>query len=124
MRQTYLAAGLGTALLLAGCGPMPQRQQFSGNRGPGCDTSFQVVNRTNLTVQELYFSQSAQNDWGRDQLGQRVLGPGSTLNFRTNHAGNYDFRAVWANGRATELRNVNVCRAAVVNIFGAGIRAD
>ncbi|PZW51110.1 hypothetical protein C8P66_101329 [Humitalea rosea] len=124
MRRSFLAAGLGSALLLAGCGPMPQQQQFSGNRGPGCDTSFEVANRTNQTVRELYFSQSALNDWGRDQLGERVLGPGDTMRFRANHAGNYDFRVVWANGRGAELRNVNVCRAAVVNVFGNGLRAD
>jgi hypothetical protein len=89
-----------------------------------CDTSFRVVNASSGTVQALYFSHSSRSGWGTDQLGSGVLPPGRALNYRAANTGNYDFRAVWSNGRAAELMGVNVCRASVITITDRGLRAS
>jgi hypothetical protein len=89
-----------------------------------CDTSFSVVNQSSVTVQNLQFSHSSQSGWGPDQLGQSVLPPGRFMNYRAANAGNYDFRVVWTNGRAAELRGVNVCRASRITVTNNGLIAS
>ncbi|WP_137125903.1 hypothetical protein [Roseomonas sp. HF4] len=89
----------------------------------GCDTRFQVVNQSSQTVMQLYFSHSSLAAWGVDQLGQNVLPPGRVTTYRANNAGNYDFRIVWANGRAAELRRVNICAASRIVVTNQGLFA-
>ena len=88
-----------------------------------CDTRFQVVNNSSLTVMQLFFSHSSLANWGVDQLGQNVLPPGRVTTYRANNAGNYDFRIVWSNGRAAELRRVNICAASQIVVTNQGIFA-
>ncbi len=89
-----------------------------------CDTSFQVVNNSGATVERLYFSHSTQGGWGADQLGQNVLPPGRATSYRAANAGNYDFRVVWTNGRAAELRGIDVCRASRITVTNSGLTAS
>jgi hypothetical protein len=89
-----------------------------------CDTSFRVVNNSSLTVGQLFFSHSSLGGWGNDQLGSSVLPPGRFVNYRAANAGAYDFRVVWTNGRAAELRGVNICRASRVTVTNSGLIAS
>jgi hypothetical protein len=89
-----------------------------------CDTRFQVVNNSGLTVMQLFFSHASRNDWGVDQLGQNVLPPGRAWNFTAANAGAYDFRVVYANGRAAELRRVDICRASRIVVTNQGLFAQ
>ena len=91
---------------------------------PPCDTRFQVVNNSGLTVMQLFFSHASRNDWGVDQLGQNVLPPGRAWNFTAANAGAYDFRVVYANGRAAELRRVDICRASRIVVTNQGLFAQ
>jgi hypothetical protein len=59
-----------------------------------------------------------------DQLGQSVLPPGRFVNYRASNAGNYDFRVVWTNGRAAEMRGVNICRASQITVTNSGLVAS
>ncbi len=94
----------------------PQRQV--------CDTRFQVVNQSGLTVREFYFSHSSLSSFGTDQLGQRVLQPGQAMTFVAANPGNYDFRAVWVNNRRADLMRVNVCQASRIAITNRGMVAQ
>ena len=89
-----------------------------------CDTSFNVVNASSYTVQELYFSPAAMRAWGNDQLGQNVLPPGRRASFRAANTGAYDFRVVWNNGRAAELRGIDVCVASTITATNTGLLAN
>jgi hypothetical protein len=89
-----------------------------------CDTSFAVANQSSATVAQLFFSHSSQNGWGTDQLGQAVLPPGRFVNYRAANTGNYDFRVVWSNGRAAEIRGVNICRASRITVTNSGLIAS
>lgn len=135
MKKLLSAALLGAAMLLAACVPAqqtvvrpvyvaPVQQQVVPFRpAPGCDTRFRVSNQSGVTVRELYFSPSAVSGWGRDQLGQSMLPPGRFVNYRANNAARYDFRVVWVNGRAAELRGVNICAATQITIRNNGLGA-
>lgn len=136
MKKLYATGILATSTLLAACVPQqgptvvqpvyvaPVQQQVMPFRpAPGCDTRFRIANQSGLTVRELYFSPTAVNAWGRDQLGSSMLPPGRFVNYQANNATRYDFRVIWVNGRAAELRGVNVCAARQVTIRNAGLSA-
>ncbi len=120
------AVGLVAALLLGACTPQ-QPQQVVVVQQPvaqACDTSFVVVSNSGATVERLYFSHASLGSWGNDQLGQSVLPPGRQVAYRAANAGSYDFRVVWANGRAAEIRGVNVCRASRITVTNGGLLAS
>lgn len=89
-----------------------------------CDTRFEFVNRSSRTVMELYFDASSNPNWTRDELGNGVMQPGQARVFRAAYTGLYDFRAVWDNGRAAELRRVNICTTVRVTLTDNGLRAE
>ncbi|WP_270937933.1 hypothetical protein [Falsiroseomonas oryzae] len=124
MQRRVLPAVLAgfAALGLAACQQEPQRTVVVVP-SQACDTSFRVVNNSGLTVERLYFSHSSLGAWGADQLGTSVLPPGRFVNYRANNAGNYDFRVVWTNGQAAELRGVNICRASQITVTNRGLVA-
>lgn len=130
LRRKLLAllslAGAGT---LAACAPqtvyVPQPVAVAPSPGMvGCDTRFQVVNNSSMTVMELRFSHAGINTWGPDRLGANVLPPGRVWNDSGDHAGLTDFRIVWQNGRAAELRRVDVCRASRIVVTNSGLYAQ
>lgn len=88
-----------------------------------CDTSFTLVNRSGVTVNEFYFGSSAQRSWGVDQLGTSVLPNGGTMRFSTRHPGANDFKIVWANGETAELLRVNICTTSEIVATRRGIEA-
>lgn len=111
---------------LAACAPQPQTVyvQQAAPVVASCDTSFRVVNASSGTVERLYFSHASLGGWGTDQLGTTVLPPGRAASYRAANTGRYDFRVVWAGGRAAELRGVNICAASTITVTNGGLRAS
>jgi len=74
------------------------------------DPSFRLVNRSPVTIYEVYVSSSQDTNWGPDRLGQNVLPAGQALIIRLP-AGMCvnDVRVVYTNGQALERRSVNTC---------------
>lgn len=140
-RLLPLIALAAAALPLAACVPgqtmggMPNRGQGYGQPGYGygyqqpgyaqqaCDTTIRVVNQSRGPVYSLYFSHSGHQNWGPDRLGQHQIPPGGSMAFQTQAPGPHDFRVVWPNGSATELRQVDVCRASQIVVTNRGLRA-
>jgi len=116
-RRALLAAPL--LLALAGC--ETQQAAMPAASVIGCNTRFDVANITNLPVRELYFSPSAQGNWGRDQLGSSMIAPRGVVRFVAASAGAYDFRAVMTNGVAFELYRVNVCAVSRITVTSTGL---
>jgi hypothetical protein len=131
-RCTLLTLALGGgALAASGCAQpqpiyvqAPPQQVVAAMPARVCDTSFRVINNSGLTVQTLQFSHSSLGGWGADQLGANVLPPGRAMNFRAANTGNYDFRAIWVNGRAVERYRVNVCTTSNIVITNRGIAVN
>jgi hypothetical protein len=84
------------------------------------DPSFNLINRSGQTINEVYVSAATQPNWGRDLLGQDVLANGRSFPVRIAPAAGcqQDIRVVYANGRPEERRNVNTC-AITEMVFGA-----
>jgi hypothetical protein len=118
-RRLLLAAPF--LLALAACNTQQTAMPATGV--VACDTRFEVANITNLPVRELYFSHSAQGNWGRDQLGSAMIPAGGAMRFVAANAGAYDFRAVMTNGRVFELYRVNICAASRITVTAGGLRA-
>ena len=84
------------------------------------DPSFNLINRSGQTINEVYVSAVTQPNWGRDLLGQDVLANGRSFPVRIAPAAGcqQDIRVVYADGRPEERRNVNTC-AITEMVFGA-----
>lgn len=74
------------------------------------DPSFRLTNNGSVQMNEIYVSSSANQNWGPDRLGDRVLGVGQSYVVRLP-AGQCmnDIRVVWANNQSAERRQVNTC---------------
>jgi hypothetical protein len=71
---------------------------------------FKINNRTGATMNEIYVSSSARQNWGRDLLGNNTLSSGQSLNvvLPAGQCTN-DIRVVYENGATQEQRNINTC---------------
>lgn len=74
------------------------------------DPSFRLVNRGGNEINEVYVSPAGDDGWGDDRLGEDTLAPGATRVIRLP-AGEcrWDLRIVYANGKATEKRRLDLC---------------
>lgn len=90
----------------------------------GCDTSFTLRNESGSQINEIYFSPVSDGNWGRDRLGENVLPNGRQVSYRPSPGGSYDFRVVFENAQALELRNVNLCAVSTVRVSTSGISAE
>ncbi len=68
-----------------------------------------MANRHLATVQEVYVTSSAQDDWGPDRLGASVLAAGSEVALEVEGECAADIRIVFPNGGAEERREVDIC---------------
>jgi hypothetical protein len=123
-RRLFPAIVLGLAALGLGACQQQAVQQVVTVPSQVCDTSFRVVNQSSGTVGQFFFSHSSLSSFGADQLGSSVLPPGRAVNYRAANAGNYDFRAVWTNGRRADLMGVNICRASQITVTDRGLIAS
>jgi hypothetical protein len=74
--------------------------------------SFNLVNRGNQVITEIYATPSRTDRWGGDRLSRFNLPPGQTFPVRLPAAGDclYDIRVVYAGRPPEEARRVDVCR--------------
>lgn len=86
-----------------------------------CDTRFTLVNQSQVTINEFYFSPASSNAWGPDRFGSSVMPGGRQLNMDTGRPGRHDFKAVAANGASLELRGIDICSVSRLVINPAGV---
>ncbi|MFN8559924.1 MAG: hypothetical protein U0531_22085 [Dehalococcoidia bacterium] len=81
---------------------------------------FTLVNRSGVTIFEVYVGPSHEPDWGDDILGSDVIIPGESLDvYFSRYDGNtgsclYDIRVVGADGSEGVLYEVNLCTTTTV----------
>ena len=82
--------------------------------------SFNLSNRGNQPINELYATPAGVDRWGRDRLANNSLPAGSSFPVRLPADGNcvYDIRVVFADGQSEEKRRVNTCRVETVAFPG------
>ena len=82
--------------------------------------NFSVVNATGHIVMTLNVSPTSESEWGPDILGSDVLQPGQTGQVvfdRAESQCNYDLRVTYNDGDTSEMRNINLCEVATVNLI-------
>lgn len=117
-RAALLACALAAPLLSLGAAPA-QAQVHLVQR---CDTTMRFVNNSSNTVMQLFFNPSRIPSWGPDRLGANVLRPGQSFTMRLAHEEPYDFRIVWDNGGASEMRHTEICRISRIVVTNDGLR--
>ncbi|MUG96828.1 hypothetical protein F7734_32600 [Scytonema sp. UIC 10036] len=73
---------------------------------------FKLHNHTNLTIVQVYVSDSDIGIWEEDVLGRDVLKPGKDINIRFSGSSNaclFDIKVVFANRQSNEKYKVNLC---------------
>jgi hypothetical protein len=81
--------------------------------------NFSILNSTGHTVMTVNVSPTSETSWGPDILGSQVLQNGQTLEVSFDRATaecNFDIRATYDDGDTTDMRNVNLCQTATVNL--------
>lgn len=73
--------------------------------------SFNLLNRSQTAINEIYATPKGRTTWGRDRLRDRFLPPGGSFPVRLPADGScaYDIHVVYEGGRAEERRDVNTC---------------
>ncbi len=81
--------------------------------------NFSVVNATGHVVMTLNVSPTSESEWGPDILGSQVLQSGQTGQVvfdRAESQCNYDLRVTYDDGDTSEMRNINLCQTATVQL--------
>jgi hypothetical protein len=81
--------------------------------------NFSVVNATGHVVRTLNVSPTSESEWGPDILGSHVLQSGDTGQVvfdRAESQCNYDLRVTYDDGDTSEMRNLNLCTTATVQL--------
>jgi hypothetical protein len=105
MRMLFAAAGL---VLLATVAPA-----FAG------DQDFTLVNKTGYDVAEVYVSAHSASAWGKDLMGDKVLGDGESLDVSFAHdasACHWDLKVIYTDKDEAEWGNVNLCELSKITI--------
>jgi|WetSurMetagenome_2_1015567.scaffolds.fasta_scaffold45504_2 hypothetical protein len=77
-----------------------------------------IINKTEQTINDLYFSIVGSNNWGFDVIPKDDFLNGETLKFKfdvldQDHC-NWDIQYVTADGKTTILKNIKLCGQEVV----------
>lgn len=106
---------LSLAALLAACAVNPGR--------PACQPRrVEVANLSTRPLEQLYYG--ALGAWGEDLLDNAGTAPGAVRTAVLPGITGPVLRAVWADGRAIELRGLDPCQTRRIVMAEGGIRAD
>ncbi|QCI67157.1 hypothetical protein [Phreatobacter stygius] len=85
--------------------------------------NFSLINRTGFQINEVYVSPSANNNWGRDILGEGVMPSGTRRNItfpRRTQACMFDLRVVYEDGDKSEMSGLDLCKVSNVTLTWTG----
>ena len=84
---------------------------FQSNDGQ--DRRVRIINATGVTMTHFYASNSGQDEWQEDILGQDVLANGASVRINIDDGSGaclYDFKARFSDGDELERYRINVCQ--------------
>lgn len=115
MRRLALAC-LSVLGLTALAGPAVAQQQNN--------PSFNLVNRAQAPINEVYATPQGTDNWGKDMLSDTTVSPGASFAVRLPLGQcTYDVRVVYGNGRAEEKRGLDTCSVNDVVFNGSSAAA-
>ena len=92
----------------------------------GHDPSFNLVNRGDSPVRELFVTPSGDPDWGQNKLRGSSVPPGGTFQVHRRIDGNcvIDLKVVFADRRTEERRHLDTCVLDAVAVGGPEQRLE
>jgi hypothetical protein len=121
MTKWFLALAGAAALAACSSEPPDDRTAGAARARPACDGTLRVTNSGTRQVHQVFFADSALSSFGRDRLGNDVLGPGQWRDLRADSPGAHDFRIVRQDRTVLELRRANICTSTQIVITNFGI---
>ncbi len=98
MRKWSLAAA--AAVMAMACG--------SASAGK-FDASVVILNKSSWDIHQLYLSSTETEEWGPDQLGDKVIGTGESFTLHSIPCDSYDVRLVDEDGDECVVGGVDMC---------------
>lgn len=83
------------------------------------DADFTLINRTGITIREIYVSPTARNQWGRDRLGDNTLSNGASRHFKFGDQAScrQDIKVVFEDDTPdTVWNNIDLCKVEKVTL--------
>lgn len=79
---------------------------------------FELHNETGLEITEVYISETGNEEWEEDVLGQDTLATGESVNieFSGQRANMWDIKVVFSNGKSNFWRKLNLSELTDVTI--------
>ncbi len=91
---------------------------------PQNNPSFNLVNRSQQPINELYATPQGTDNWGKEMLGDTTVSPSASFAVRLPVGQcTYDVRVVYGNGRAEEKRSLDTCNVSDVVFNGSASAA-
>lgn len=86
----------------------------------GHDPSFNLVNRGESVVRELFITPSGDSNWGKNKLGRQRIPPGGTFQVqrRVGSSCRIDLKVVFADRSTEERRGIDTCAIDAVAVGG------
>lgn len=81
---------------------------------------FTLLNRTGLTINELYVSPSKSDDWEEDVLGRDVLAHGESVDIsfsRSETSCAWDLKIVDSDGDSVSWGNLDLCEISHITLM-------
>lgn len=104
MKAALVAAGLAVAILSS------VQLQAAQNR----KLDFTLVNKTGLTIEQIYVSPSDDDEWGEDVMGKDVLDNGESVDIefsRKETTCSWDLKIVYEKQNSVTWTKLNLCTA-------------
>lgn len=85
-------------------------------------TVFEIFNGASESIFEVYISSVEAKNWGKDRLGENIIGSGDSRTFDpgTREGCFYDLRVVYKSKKEEERRRLNLCELSRVAFNGSG----
>jgi hypothetical protein len=98
-----VAVALAGFALLVGLG-FPGESWAGGKKA-----TVKVVNKSDWQIDHFFLSSVEEEEWGEDQLGEDVIGPGETFELRSIPCDTYDVMLIDEDGDECVVEAVDIC---------------
>jgi len=112
MRRTTLRLALAAAAMTLALPAISAEKLPIGNHEEiksDMDSQVTFRNDSSWKINELYFSRSASNVWGKDQLGRKTLRNGDSFTLTDIQCGTYDVKLIDEDGDQCDIDKVQLC---------------
>ena len=87
---------------------------------PVGDQDFTLINKTGVTIHNLFVSPSAKDEWGEDILGRDTLNDGESVDIKfhpTEQAAHWDLKVTDSSGNALIWTGLNLLEISKVTLY-------